>query len=66
MTIFQEALFRNDPPESDWFETVLYDEETEFDLEASLEELAYARFYAPTAEAALSNHKRAVRMAQTL
>jgi hypothetical protein len=66
MTIFQEALFRDDPPESDWFETVLYDEETEFDPEASLKELSYATFYAPTVEAALSNHKRAVQMAQTL
>jgi hypothetical protein len=65
-TSFQEALFADEQPDSDWFETTIVHEDADLDSVNEVQEAAHAIFYAPSVEAALCNHKRAVQMAQTL
>jgi hypothetical protein len=65
-TSFQQALFADEQPDSDWFETTIVHEDANLDSVNEVEEAAHAVFYAPTMTAALSNHRFAVQLAQTL
>jgi hypothetical protein len=73
LTMFQEALFTSDSPNSDWFETLVYTDPGQPESEL-LKELAGQTYevtfhalvflYASTLKQALRNHARGMRLAR--